>query len=210
MTRRPRGRLVALEGIDGTGKSTLQRRLAARLRGRGYSVALWHEPVDRNLGHRAQVLARDDAVAAAVGFTLDRMIARPRLVRLLERYDVVLADRSLYSTLAYQGSTLPASGRRSLAALQVDATVPPHMVLWLRLAPSEALARVSGRGAPRAPLERARTLERVARAYAGFAHSPSWWTLDARQDRAALAVAAERRLVEWLPPPRPRRRRRGG
>lgn len=210
MSGKRRGRLVALEGVDGTGKSTLQRRLAARLRSRGYSVALWREPVDRALGRRAQLLARTDPVAAAVGFTLDRLIARPKLVRLLERHDVVLSDRSFFSTLAYQGSALPAASRRSLGALQVDATVAPDRVLWLRLDPTEALDRVGGRGAPRAPLERARTLTRVARAYGQFASDRSWWTLDARLDRATLALEAERRLLAWLPTPRARARRRGG
>ncbi len=101
------GVLVAIEGIDGVGKSTLQRALAARLRREGFVVGLWHEPTDARLGHRAQLAGTSDPWTAAMFFTLDRALARPRLERLITRSDVVLADRSFYSTLAYQGSALP-------------------------------------------------------------------------------------------------------
>ena len=94
--RRTRGRLIALEGIDGTGKSTLQRRLAAQLRREGFRVALWKEPVDPRLGREAQAVAPADPAAAAVRFTLDRLLARPRLLERLRSNDVVVADRSFY------------------------------------------------------------------------------------------------------------------
>ncbi len=203
------GRLVALEGIDGTGKSTLQRRLARRLRASGWRVVLWREPTDPRLGRRAQELARRDPLGGAVGFTVDRLLARPTLLEALARADVVLSDRSFYSTLAYQGSALPPAPRRALARLQRGVTVPPDRVLWLELPAAEALRRVGRRGNHRAPLERLRTLRRVARAYAGFARAGRWWVLDARRSRTELADGAYERLAAWLPPPRRPRRRAG-
>lgn len=210
MTRpRHRGRLIALEGIDGTGKSTLQHRLAVRLRRDGFRVALWHEPTDPELGRQAQAVAPTDPAAAAVGFTLDRLLARPRLLEQLRSNDVVVADRSFYSTLAYQGSALPRAARLALAALQRSATIPPDRVLWLSLPPERALSRVGARGRRRSPLERRRTLERVARAYKGFARSPRWRTLDAELSPVALAESAHAILRPWLARPRPPRGRRG-
>src|SRR5271170_2690225 len=139
------GRLVALEGIDGAGKSTLQRSVAQRLRRRGWKVALWREPRRVALGRTAQQLGPTDPIGAAIHFTLDRLLARPRLERLLQRNDMVLSDRSFYSTLAYQGSARAPSELLRLERLQRAVARAPDRVLWLDLRPEEALRRVGGR-----------------------------------------------------------------
>ncbi len=194
----PRRRLVALEGIDGVGKSTLQRAVATRLRRRGWKVALWREPTRASLGRTAQALGPTDPIGAAIHFTLDRLLARPRLERLLDRNDVVLTDRSYHSTLAYQGSTLPPSGYQRLARLQRAVAHSPDRVLWLDLPVEAALQRVGGRGRARAPLERRATLRRVASAYRRFSRQRGWVRLDARQDRRHLADAVATDLDAWL------------
>jgi len=202
-----RGTLVVLEGIDGVGKSTLLRRLARSLRRQGYSVAVRHEPADRRLGTLAQSTAAEDPWTGAVYFTVDRHLAAPALERDLERRDVVLQDRSFYSTLAYQGSALPPGDRRRLAQLQRSAARVPDRVLFLDLAPADALRRLGSRAADRGPLERKRTLDRVARAYRGLARTHGWPVLDARAAPSELLRQALERLR--LPAPtRSRRRRR--
>ncbi len=199
MTVRTRGLLIALEGIDGAGKSTLKRRLVARLRADGLRVAGWHEPTDPGLGRKAQALGPNDPWGAAMCFTLDRLLARPQLERLLRTHDVVVADRSFYSTLAYQGSALPAARARRLVQLETGASPGPDRVLWLRLEPGLALARVGTRGYRRAPLERRRILVRVHRAYARLARRHGFVVLDARAPapdllaRALRVVAGARR-----------------
>jgi dTMP kinase len=192
------GRLVALEGIDGAGKSTLQTALVTRLRHRGWKVGRWREPTRVALGRTAQALAPTDPEGAAIHFTLDRLLSRPRLERLLARNDVVLSDRSFYSTLAYQGSALPAAGSRRLERLQRAVARVPDRVLWLELPPAEALRRVGGRGRARAPLERRETLQRVDRAYRRFSAGRGWVRLDAREPSGELADAAARALDVWL------------
>ncbi|MFY9716755.1 MAG: dTMP kinase [Thermoplasmata archaeon] len=192
MTRaaRRRGLLVALEGIDGTGKSTLARALASALRRRGWSVAVRREPADPRLGRLAQEASVRDPWTGAVYFTVDRHLARPALRRELARREIVLTDRSFFSTLAYQGSALPPRERARLERLQRGASVAPDRVLLLELAPGEALRRLTGRARARAPLERRRTLERVARAYRLLARRRGWVVLDARQSRPVLLAAA--------------------
>lgn len=202
---RARGRLIALEGIDGAGKSTLRDALAAELRRRRYSVALHREPSDAKLGELAQSVSRDDPWTGAVYFTVDRYLARPGLERALARSDVVLADRSFYSTLAYQGSALPLRERRRLAELERTATRRPDRVVLLELPPKVALRRLGSRARARGPLEARRTLERVAREYRRLA-GPRWIVLDARAPVGELVARTLDRLR--LPPPRGRRRRR--
>ncbi|MGP8078765.1 MAG: dTMP kinase [Thermoplasmata archaeon] len=181
-----RGSLIALEGIDGTGKSTLLRALASALRRRGFSVAVRREPADPYLGHLAQEASVRDPWTGAVYFTVDRHLAQSGVRRDLARREIVLSDRSFYSTLAYQGSALPLRDRRRLERLQRDATVVPDRVLLLDLPLAEALRRLELRAKHRAPLERRRTLERVARAYRQLSRRPGWIVLDARRSSREL------------------------
>ncbi len=191
----PRGRFVALEGIDGAGKSTLLRALGRALRRQGLSVRLRHEPVDPALGRLAQEAGARDPWTGAVYFTVDRHLAAPRLREDLRRYDVVLSDRSFYSTVAYQGSRLPPGERVRLEQLQRRATVVPDRVLLLDLPPAWLARRLARRGAARGPLERRVALERVARAYRALARRDGWVVLNARASRPELLRAAQRGLA---------------
>ncbi|MCI4369821.1 MAG: dTMP kinase [Thermoplasmata archaeon] len=203
MTSR-RGRLIVLEGIDGSGKSTLADSLVERWTGQGRRVVRWHEPTDPALGARGAVADEDDPRRAAMLFTLDRTIARPELEARLAKGDVI-ADRSFYSTLAYQGSRLNPADRRALDVLERAVAVVPDLVVFLDLAPSEALRRVGRRGGARSPLERLATLRRVAAAYRSYARKERWVVLDARQAAGELVNLADRAVAARLGPSARRR-----
>jgi dTMP kinase len=198
--KRPRrGRLIAIEGIDGSGKSSLVRGLGRALRRHGWSVALRHEPADRSLGLLAQLAGRADAWTGGVYFTLDRFLARPELERDLASNDLVVTDRSFYSTLAYQGSALGLRERRRLAALQRLASIEPDRVVLLDLAPEAAIRRLGGRSGGRGPLEQRAILRRVARSYRALARSGGWIVVDAGLPRAVVLAEALHRLERTLP-----------
>jgi dTMP kinase len=204
--KRRRGRLIALEGIDGVGKSTLARAIARKLRARGLKVVLRREPDDPLIGRLAQSASVSDPWSGAIYFTLDRHLARPALDLALVRNDIVVCDRSFYSTLAYQGSALGVRDRRRLERLQRSVTREPDDVLFLDLPPREALARLGRRNTGRGPLERLHTLERVARSYRSMARRHRWTVLDAHLPRPELAAGALEALGFR---PRPTRRRTG-
>ena len=189
MTSPKPGQLVALEGIDGSGKSTLAKSLVRALRARGLAAVARREPADRALGRLAQEAGHRDAWTGAVYFTIDRFLARPALERDLTRAKFVVTDRSFYSTLAYQGSALGAEGVRKIRELSARATVEPDHVILLDLPPAVAVARLGRRGASRGPLERRRTLDRVARRYRELARQERWLVLDARRPTAELTQA---------------------
>jgi thymidylate kinase len=157
----------------------------------------------------AQAAAAEDAWTGAVYFTVDRHLAAPGLELALRQYDVVLQDRSFYSTLAYQGSALSLRDRRRLLELQRSATRPPDRVILLDLPTAKALDRLGDRARKRGPLERRTTLDRVARAYRELARANGWQVLDARASPRQLV----RQVVSSFVPPvgvrrRPARRRR--
>src|SRR5690242_14637174 len=107
-----RGMLVALEGIDGSGTSTQMGPLAALVRARGCEVVTTAEPTGGPIGMLLrQALRRqlrlDDATLALL-FAADRLDHLSHEVEpALARGAVVLTDRYILSSYAYQSSTLP-------------------------------------------------------------------------------------------------------
>src|SRR5208283_2724162 len=97
-----RSTYVVVEGIDGTGKTELATRLVTPLLARGHSISSFREPTDKFLREQFTRLVRVDSLAAAWCFTVDRAMLRPAIEAALEQGDLVLQDRSYYSTLAYQ------------------------------------------------------------------------------------------------------------
>jgi dTMP kinase len=142
------GHYIALEGIEGTGKSTIAARLAAHLEQRGIDVLRVREPGGTATGERIRhVLLDPDGTVAPWSEALLFAAARAQLARelvgpALETGRWVISDRSVYSSLAYQG------GGRGLGVAEVRAVnapglgeVWPEMVILLRLDPAIGLAR---------------------------------------------------------------------
>lgn len=197
-----RGCLIAVEGIDGAGKSTFVQALGTALRRRGWSVALRREPSDRTLGTLAQAASVRDPWTGGVYFTVDRHLARGALAEDLATHDVVLSDRSFYSTLAYQGSALPPRERRRLEQLQRRATIAPDRAVLLDIDPEAALRRLGTRTGRRGPLERRRVLRRVATAYRTLSRRPGWIVVDARLPTPAAVRGVLPRVERLLSPAR--------
>ncbi len=93
---------VGIDGVDGVGKTSVVHTAAEILEMMGYDVATVAEPYTE-IGKRA--LKLEDPYAQALAFTLDRMLLHTELN--LKEYDLVISDRTLLSTIAYQ-STLGA------------------------------------------------------------------------------------------------------
>jgi dTMP kinase len=205
---RRRGRLLVLEGIDGAGKTSVQRALLRRWKMAGLNVVARREPSDPVLGRQAVAAGADHPALAAMFFTLDRLLARPALERALEAGTSVLQDRSFYSTLVYQGARLSPRPRRELAQLQEQVAVAPDRVALLDLSAPEGLRRVD-RGRPRrSPIERLAPLRAAATEYRRFARREHWIVVDASVPVAEVVEQLDRRLRPLLAGKRTPARRR--
>ncbi len=199
------GLFVSFEGGDGAGKSTQLRLLADWLVARGERVVVTLEPGGTPLGTllRTAVLHGDHigARAEALLYAADRahhvdVVVRPALAR----GDVVLTDRYLDSSVAYQGVGR-GLGARDVEQLSLWATegLLPALTVLLDIDPVAGLARVTGEPDR---LERAgddfhrRTREAfLARA---AAEPGRWLVLDATVPPEELAAAIRARVLGLL------------
>ena len=144
------GVLVAVEGGDGAGKSTQLRLLSDWLSAAGAEVVLTREPGGTELGAvlREAVLHGDHVAprAEALLYAADRAHHVATLVRpALDRGAVVVTDRYLDSSVAYQGDArgLGAAAIRDLSLWAVEGLLPDLVVL-LDLDPAVGAARRAG------------------------------------------------------------------
>lgn len=138
---------LAIEGVDGAGKSTVAAAVAERLRANGREVVLVREPGGTPLGEEIrQILLHGEHMSPwteALLFAAQRaQLAATIVAPALAAGADVVSDRSYYSSLAYQG------GGRDLGVAQVRAVneaglggVVPDVVAVLWLDPDAALAR---------------------------------------------------------------------
>jgi len=144
-----RGRFIVVEGIDGSGKSTVAARLADELTRRGRKVLRTREPGGTLLSEKIRALLLDAKNSEMVPFTelFLYMASRAQLVdevirpSLRDGVDVV-CDRYYYSTAAYQG----AAGRVGIpvvlaVAEKIAKFEKPDLVALLDLNPAVARAR---------------------------------------------------------------------
>lgn len=105
-----RGVFICIEGIDASGKSTQARWLVRNLRRRGFDAIYTTEPSKGEVGSfiRRYVLQREKRVPAVVEallFAVDRVDhVESKIEPALESSKIVVSDRYVYSSLAYQGA----------------------------------------------------------------------------------------------------------
>lgn len=168
-----RGVLLALEGVDGCGKSTQAELLASALRERSLEVVLTREPTDSLLGRQIREYFQGSERYLSPKEELNLFMADRRehvaevIDPALAEGKIVISDRYYYSTVAYQGA-LGLDPERILAQNEVMA-VRPDLTVILTLPVAQALARLAGAPQrPRQVSEEPAYLERVATIYASL------------------------------------------
>ncbi|MEE8601291.1 dTMP kinase [Euzebya tangerina] len=227
------GLFISFEGGEGAGKSTQIRKLAAALEDEGRDVVVTREPGGAPLAERIRELVLDPLTTDMNDRTEALLIAAARADHVestirpaLEEGKVVLCDRFIDSSLAYQGHArgLGVDDVGEVNRWAIDG-VAPDVVVLLRLDPEEGMARVERRAAERAAeeaeerggnvvpfreqgidrLERAgREFHReVAKGYLKLARSGGerWLVVDATADADVVHAQVRAGLHRWLPLP---------
>lgn len=162
-------RFIVFEGIDGSGKSTQARLLADRMRKDGFSVVLTSEPSDGPTGVLIKSLTlRPKPEEEAHLFTEDRRDHLRRIiVPALNEGRVVICDRYVYSSAAYQGAR--GIDPATIIAENCAFALRPHVTFLLEIPVEEGLARIRcGRGDHFSTFEVKEELEKVVRIYSNL------------------------------------------
>jgi dTMP kinase len=200
------GVFVALEGGEGAGKSTQARLLQGWLESDGYDVLLTHEPGDTEVGQKVRQIVLDPATGSladrteALLYAADKAEHVERVVApALGRGAVVVTDRYVDSTLAYQGAgrDIPDTELERVARWATG-DLRPHLTVLLDLAPGTGLTRFEGRD--RIEGESLEFHERVRAAFVRMASAKPehYLVLDATREPADIAAAIRLRLEPML------------
>jgi dTMP kinase len=205
------GFFVAFEGGEGAGKSTQSKLLAAWLLERGYDVVTTREPGATPIGRQLRQLLLDPANdelsprAEALLYAADRaqhvaVVIRPALAR----GAIVISDRYVDSSLAYQGVG------RALSTGEIDrlsqfatSGLRPDLTVLLDVQVSEGLARTSERDVAPDRLEAESTAfhERVRAAFRELAEAAAdrYLVIDAGLPPEVIHQQIVRRISDMVP-----------
>lgn len=185
---RPQGKLIVVEGIDGTGKSTQAGMLARALRDRGHEVVQSHEPTNGPWGRKLRESATSGRLSAEDEleyFLKDRQQHVDELILpTVQRGGIVILDRYYFSSMAYQGARGldPAEIRR-----KNEAFAPlPDLLVILDLDVDTALDRIGARDGAANEFEQRESLQFCRDLFLGLADEPFARVVNAAGDIAEV------------------------
>ncbi|RMI45369.1 dTMP kinase [Actinomadura harenae] len=209
---RERGVFIVFEGGEGAGKTTQSRLAAIWLREHGYEVVTTREPGATKTGMRLRALLLDrettglSSRAETLLYAADRADHVANVIQpALERGAIVVSDRFVDSTLAYQGF-----GRQQpveeIAAVNAWGTggLVPDLTVLLELPPEKGLNRLSS-PADRIESEPREFHERVLSGFRALAEAEPdrYLVLDASRPEAEIRREVRDRIRDILPDPVP-------
>lgn len=192
------GYFIALEGADGSGKTTQSRLLATVLTDQGYDVVVTREPGGTRLGERIRELLLGADACAMLATTEALLFAAARAQHVhevirpaLETGRIVVCDRFVDSSFAYQGGGrgLDMVGLRAVQSFAISG-VEPDLRVFLDVPVEVGLRRRSAGVEPTNHLDDAGAAfhKRVRVMYRDLieAKPADWLVVDARQDEETL------------------------
>lgn len=204
------GRFLAIEGVDGAGKSTQLPRIADWLRRSGLETLVTREPGGTPLGESLRALLLDPRFAGMsssaellIMFAARAEHLEKRIAPALAAGVWVLCERFTDATFAYQGGGRDIDPAR-IAALEdaVQGGLRPDLVIVLDLPVETGLRRIARRGAAdRFETENVEFFRRVREVYLDRArkHPGRYAVVDAGADENAVTEHVIRAISERLP-----------
>jgi len=160
-----KGIFICIEGLDGSGKTTHAHRIVRNLQKKGFDAVYTTEPSRGELGKfiRSSVLQgkkRVPRVVEALLFAVDRVEHLEKMVKpALEEGKIVISDRCVYSSLAYQGAAeLDLEWIEEINRM----ALPPDLAIYIDVPPEVVVERIKRK---KSVMERLETQRKVREVY---------------------------------------------
>lgn len=181
-----KGIFICIEGLDGSGKTTHAYKLVRNLKVNGFDAVYTTEPSKGELGTfiRGTVLEgkkRVPRVVEAVLFAVDRVEHFDKDVKpALKEGKVVISDRCVYSSLAYQGA----------AGLDIEwiekinkLALPPDLAIYIDVPPEVVVKRIRRK---KSVMERLETQKKVHQVYMKFVENGELVPIDGDRKKSEV------------------------
>ncbi len=179
---------IVFEGIDGSGKSTIAKRIAEHLSSLGHKIFLTEEPTTTWMGKdvRRAIEEEKNPLSQALLFFADRAEHVEAIKKNLEDGKIVISDRYVYSTFAYQGAQMEKlmpldKALKWLEGVYEPMRLDPDMVILLKIEPRRGLDFVNTRDF-KEKFEREEFLERVQDIYMDLADKYGFFVVDSNRN----------------------------
>jgi len=135
-----KGKLITIEGIDGSGKTTVAKILHEKI---GNSI-LTAEPTDGWIGKmiKKAIDKRADGMTLALLFSADRNEHLKEIKKWLKEGKIVICDRYFDSTLAYQKEQLKFENAEKWLLNLQPFLIKPDLTILLKIEPKRAIERI--------------------------------------------------------------------
>jgi len=182
---------IAIEGIDGSGKSSLIKKLHENLNKLNIKNIITREPAGTEFGIKIKKLIEDEELHPLTQiclFAADRAEHYQKVVKpALEEKKIVISDRSVFSSLAYQGYGYCISPDiiTKINKLACEEKFP-DMIIYLKISPEIALDRIHKRKEVISNFEKISFLRKVDLGYNEISKIYKTITLDANKKTEVL------------------------
>ena len=182
-----KGVFICIEGLDASGKTTHAHRLVRNLRREGFDVVYTTEPSRGEIGRfiRTYILQRKrrvPSVVEALLFAVDRVDHVEKEIKpALEEGKIVVSDRYVYSSLAYQGAAgLDLKWIEEINRL----ALPPDLAIFIGVPPEVVVKRIRRK---KSVMERLETQRRVREVYMKFVENGKLVPVDGNRRKDEVA-----------------------
>ncbi len=193
-----KGVFICIEGLDGSGKTTHAHRLVRKLQEMGFDAVYTTEPSQGEFGRfiRASVLQgkkRLPRIVEAFLFAIDRVDHLEKEVKpALREGKIVVSDRYVYSSLAYQG----AAGLDLKWIEEINRiAIPPDLAIYIDVPPEVVVKRIRRK---KSVMERLETQRRVREVYMKFVENGKLVPLDGDRKKGEVEKTILKMVLDFL------------
>ncbi|MBO3762816.1 MAG: dTMP kinase [Thermoproteota archaeon] len=206
MTSKKRGKIIAIEGIDGSGKTTVSTEIYSFLSSKGVPIYYSFEPTYTKIGSIIHRFLRGeiplDSHSQALLFAADRLEHLSReIIPYIKQGKNVILDRYVHSSYAYQGALL--NDLKWIMTINKFA-LAPDLAIYIDVPPSVAIRRIRKKGRSNISVyESVRFLGRVRNIYKSFVKKGELIEIDGTKEKdqvvkSALAIVCKSLKIKLL------------